>query len=174
MKNTNTKTQKRSLRSTGSFFNYLMSNNASIPVVGEGATIMLWSDRHVADVVEVREDGMRVVIEHSKAKLVGESYTQDWEYTPTGNYQTLVWRNNAWRVEQTQVVFTKKMIEEAKAEDKWVGCYVGDKYPEISKEIYGDHVYPQNVVDGFTREKKVYSKINILFGTKSYYYDWSF
>ena len=58
MKNTNTKTQKRSLRSTGSFFNYLMANNSIIPVVGKGATILLYSDRKVAEVIEVSKDGI--------------------------------------------------------------------------------------------------------------------
>ena len=175
MKNTNTKTQKRSLRSTGSFFNYLMSNNSSVPVVGKGATIMHWTDRSVAEVIEVSKDGKRVVIEHLNAKNIGKQFgEQDWEFSPSGRYQTIVWRNNAWRIEQTQVVFTKNIEDEAKAEDNLVGCYVGNKYPEISKEIYGGDVWPQNVVEGFTRAKKVYSKINILFGTKDYYYDYSF
>jgi hypothetical protein len=119
--------QKQQLKETGSFFNYLMANNSSIPVVGKGATILLYSDRKVAEVIEVSKDGKKVVIEHLNAKNIGKQFgEQDWEFSPSGINQTIVWRNNAWRIEVN----------------------IGDK--------------------------KVYDKINILFGAKNYYYDYSF
>jgi hypothetical protein len=126
MKNAN-KTQRLSLSTTGSFFNYLMANNSSIPVVGEGATILLYSDRKVADVIEVSKDGKKVVIEHLNAKNISKQFgEQDWEFSPSGIKQTIVWRNNSWKIEMN--------------------------------------------IDGI----KVYEKINILFGAKNYYYDYSF
>ena len=175
MKNTNQKVQKKTLRTSGSFFNYLMSNNESVPVVGEGATIMLWTDRKVADVIEISEDGMRVVIEYANAKNLGEYGDQMWEFTPSGIKQTLVWRQNAWRVETEQVVYTKKFIKEANDNGHCILVdYLDAKYPGLSEEVYQGNVYPTKEIDGITKRKKCYSKINILFGARNYYYDWSF
>ena len=47
---------------TGSFFNHLMSNDITPPVVGKGATILVWSDRHVYFVDSVSPDGKEVTI----------------------------------------------------------------------------------------------------------------
>jgi hypothetical protein len=47
---------------TGSFFNHLMSNDITPPVVGKGATILLWSDRHAYFVDSVSSDGKEVTI----------------------------------------------------------------------------------------------------------------
>lgn len=35
------KAQKLSLKETGSFFNWMMGNNSSVPEVGKGATMLL-------------------------------------------------------------------------------------------------------------------------------------
>jgi len=35
-------------------------------------------------------------------------------------------------------------------------------------------VVPMVVVDGITKAKKTYSKINIMFGVCNYHYDWEF
>jgi hypothetical protein len=48
--------------------------------------------------------------------------------------------------------------------------------PELSGAIWGTdgEPFPQNVVEGYTYEAKVYEKIKIIFGVKDYYYDFSF
>ena len=175
MKNT-LKTQRKSLVTSGSFFNYLMANNSSVPVVGKGATIMLWSDRNVAEVVEVSEDGKKVVIEHLDAKNIGKQYgEQDWEFTASGRTQTIVWRNNAWRTEDVKISFTKNILEEFEASNyNSVINFLENKCPGITERIFENEAYPQNIIEGITEAKKVYSKINILFGAKNYYYDYSF
>jgi hypothetical protein len=155
-----------------------MSNNESVPVVGEWATICHWSDRDVAIIREVTNDGKRVVIEHcstvadEKAREIGIGH-QLWNHTPNGHLQTLVYRNNSWRVESNTIVFTKEFILKAELENNHWSLWKSlteDQY----KEIYGDKCRPQNIIEGITKFKKEYSKINILFGECNYHYDWSF
>ena len=92
--------QTRNIKTTGSFFNYLMSNNESLPKVGEWTTICHWSDRDVAKVVEVTDGGKRCKIEDygTIAALPNSQMGhQDWHHYPTGNIRQLVYRNGAWR-----------------------------------------------------------------------------
>jgi hypothetical protein len=168
--------QTKKLSQSGSFFNYLMSNNSSVPVVGKGATIMLYTDRKVAEVVEVSEDGKRVVIEHLNAKNKGQFGEQNWEFSPSGNKETIVWRNNAWRREYIQIEFTEEMkqLSMDNGYSVLVCKYLEDNNPELSEEIYQGQAFPQKVIKGITKAHKMYPKINILFGAKNYYYDYSF
>jgi uncharacterized protein YhfF len=174
----NTLTQKKSLKTSGSFFNWLMSNNESIPVVGDYATICFWSDRDVCIVREVSADFKRVVIEHcstvahESAKEIGMGH-QNWVHTPNGFFQTLVYRNGGWKVEGCDVVFTKEFIAKAESEGNDWSLWKSLTEQQYT-EIYGDRSRPQNVVEGITRMKKTFSKINILFGVCNYHYDWTF
>ena len=170
--------QKKSLRSSGSFFNWLMSNNKSIPVVGEWATICHWSDRDVAIVREVSSDFKRVVIEDCSTiasemgREIGMGH-QCWEHTPNGNFQTLVYRNNSWKIEGHEIVFTKEFIEKAESEGNHWSLWKS-LTPEQYNEIYQDDIRPQKEYEGITRKRKIYAKINILFGVCDYHYDWTF
>jgi hypothetical protein len=73
---------------TGSLFNHLMANSSVKEiVVGEtGATLLSWSDRHPATVVEVFKKGKfdYIVVQQDEAKRVddnGMSDCQTYEYT---------------------------------------------------------------------------------------------
>lgn len=173
------KIQKAKIGVAGSFFNQLMSNNSSIPVVGEGATRMHYTDRSCYNVVEVSKDGKKVKLEdlratHDKTKEGGMGH-QNWVLEPTGNFTIVVWRNNAWRIEGTEIWFTPEFEKECKEKGiEMMGVHLCNNLPEIAKRIYNGEVRPTNVVEGYTMAKKVYSKVNILFGSKDYYYDWSF
>ena len=169
-------TQKQQLKEAGSFFNYLMANNSSIPVVGKGATILLYTDRTVAEVIEVSKDGKRVVIEHLDAKNKGQFGEQNWEFSPSGRKETIIWRNNAWRREYIQIDFTEEMkqLSMDNGYSVLVCKYLDDNNPELSEEIYQGQAFPQKVIKGVTKANKMYPKINILFGAKNYYYDYSF
>jgi len=170
----NAKIQKAKIGQAGSFFNQLMSNNSSIPVVGKGATQMHYSDRSCYEVLEVSEDGKTVKMEALDAKWdntkEGGMGHQNWILEPSGRFVTLVWRNNAWKQKCPVIEFTK----EFKAANKDVISYARLLTEEQRQAIYADDVRPQNVVDGLTERKFVYHKMKILFGTKEYYYDWSF
>ena len=61
--------------------------------VGDGATLLSYSDRHAATIVEINESRTRVVIQMDHAKRVdknGMSETQVYEYTPNPEAARLV------------------------------------------------------------------------------------
>lgn len=69
---------------TGSLFNNLYGESRQPePIIGMGATILGWSDRHAATVVEVGKTKREVVIQRDHAKRTdtnGLSETQTYEY----------------------------------------------------------------------------------------------
>lgn len=165
-------TQKLS-RNVGSFFNYLMSNNQSIPQVGKGATQMHYTDRTCYEVIEVSKDLKRVKLEYLETSAVKgidlPTGHQAWELNPTGHYIEVVYRHNAWRKKVKVVQFTDEFMKKHSYHS-----YANFLTAEQREAVYGNEVYPQNVVEGITEEVTEYLKINILFGVKDYYYDWSF
>lgn len=167
--------QKRNIQTTGSFYNWIMSNNESLPKKDEWATICHWSDRDVAKVVEVSHDGKRCKIEDYgtiAALPNSEMGHQDWHHYPTGNIRQLVYRNRAWREEYETIEFTKEWIEYCETQSTW--SYSAPLTPEQRDFIYNGQPHPQRVLEGITRKKINYSKISILFGVCNYHYDWTF
>jgi hypothetical protein len=89
---------------TGSLINHLYSRGTSpVPKVGDGATVMHWTDRSAATVIEVREiRGVPyVTIQGDTATRVdknGMSECQDYEYTanPNGGKSTYRLKNGKW------------------------------------------------------------------------------
>lgn len=151
----------------GSLNNMILGNNAkrkdNKPVVGEGATILYWTDRHAYDVTWVSEDG-------KKCRLESEEHrTMELEF-----------RYGKWKVVTTEVDFTKKMYEKyhkvretsglRKNEEIWQSI-IGK---ETFEDIYQDYILPVKVVEGITYEKKIYSNVNVIFGIKDEYYDLTF
>lgn len=73
---------------TGSLTNHLYSRmvkGAPIPQVGEGATILCWTDRHGATVVEVLKGGKYIAVVEDDCRRIdknGMSENQEYEYTP--------------------------------------------------------------------------------------------
>lgn len=86
---------------TGSVVNHLMSRGGSnVPVVGKGATELMWTDRKAYFVNSVSEDLKECVIERAKPIRTdknGMSEAQSYEYERTGNTIELKFRWNAWR-----------------------------------------------------------------------------
>lgn len=67
--NTSSKVQKSVAgHTTGSFINYMMGNNSTLPEVGKGCTILGWSDRHAYEVMNVSVDGKKVTIQQMKTE----------------------------------------------------------------------------------------------------------
>lgn len=162
------KRQKAKVGVAGSFFNQLMSNNSSVPVVGKGATQMHYTDRSCYEVIEVSDDGKIVKMEALDAEFAGEAGTaqmghQNWILKPTGRFTTVAWRHGAWRQKSQKVMFTEEYAKTLNGKfhgsEDYKKCFVD-----------GEMV----VVEGITELKTEWHKINILFGTKEYYYDWSF
>lgn len=157
-------------RQTGSFFNGMMSSNKSMPEVGKGATVLLWTDRHAYQVMEVSKDFKRVVVQQCKPKRIdnyGMGDCQIYDYSElNGLNQVIVFRHGSWKFQNDVVTFTKEFNE------------LFDKMSreEQRKELdklengYGDW----KLVEGKTHAKKEYSKVNILWGVQDKYYDFSF
>lgn len=172
---TNVKFQQRSkVGVAGSFINQMMANNASIPEVGKGATLLLYTDRTCYEVIEVSEDKQTVKLEeldaeadHSMPLEVGH---QNWILKPTGRYITVQWRGKQWKRVTEKITFTKA----------WKDAH--PQYASIARslteaqreEIYQGTPFPSKVVKGITRLKKEYTPVKLIFGRKDYYYDWSF
>lgn len=164
----NTFQQTAKIGVAGSFQNQLMSNNSSVPEVGKGATIMLYSDRRAYEVVSVNHRKNIVVLEELDAEYAGEKGTammghQNWKFKPTGVTTVVQWRHNAWRQKSEKVVFTKEYSK--KLTPKF---YASEDYKKVF--VNGEML----VVDGITEIKTEWNKVNILFGVKDYYYDWEF
>ncbi len=164
--------QTLKLKNSGSVFNFLMSNNSTIPVVGEWATICLYSDRHVAKVVEVSKDCKKIVIEDYTTIGVGENLQmghQSWEHSPSGYTRNLVYRQGAWREVIQDIVF----------DDVWYKKYQEsgqrfDKFIEPIESQLWDENGCLRLLDGVSKIKTQYKKINIIFGVCNYHYDWEF
>lgn len=89
----------------GSTSNYLFANAAdSQPVVGMGATAILWSDRHAHTVVAVRS-ARRIATQEDTATRTdknGMSESQDYSYAPNPKATVKWWtlrKNAAWVAE---------------------------------------------------------------------------
>jgi hypothetical protein len=88
MINTATEMNMKLGRDTNSMVNYLMSGNKTQPEVGAGATILNWTDRKPATVVEIIKfkNGKikAVVVQEDDAKRIddnGMSELQEYEYS---------------------------------------------------------------------------------------------
>ena len=85
---------------TGSLMNHLRSNNPTPPVVGKGATELMWTDREAYFVNWVSEDGKTCHIEYASATRTddnGMSEVQHYKYEPSGHIIELRYLWGAWR-----------------------------------------------------------------------------
>jgi len=87
---------------TGSLINRITPSNPKVPTVGDAATILRWTDRSPATVVEVSADGKTVVIQDDNYRRTdsnGMSESQTYEFTPNpdgGKTTFTLRRNGRW------------------------------------------------------------------------------
>ena len=159
-------------KQTGSFFNWMMSKNQSIPVVGAGATILLWTDRHAYEVIEVNEKEKSCVIQRYAPKRTddfGMSDSQDYEYKElTEEKVKLYYRWGGWKSRRDSVNFTEDALE--KHGD--FGPALHDAYKAAGGEYVGAFI--SSVIPGLTKPCVEWNSVNILFREKREYYDYSF
>lgn len=171
---TTTTCRQRSTIMKGSFINCLMGNNSTLPEVGKGATILLYSDRHAYEVIEVSADKMKCTLQRYVAEREdknGMSDCQSYKYEKlTDEKITLIWRQGAWREVNEMIVFTKEF--RAAHENLYSIEKILTK--EQIAEIYGEHPFPQKIYPGITRLSRSYNKVRILFGVKDEHFDYSF
>lgn len=87
----------------GSFVNSVQGNSAQrTPEVGMGATILMWSDRQAATIIEVSKSGKSILVREDNAKRVdnnGMSDAQTYEYSANVNGRVTEFtlrRNGRW------------------------------------------------------------------------------
>lgn len=91
---------------TGSFVNLMhLNSNNPVPAVGDGATILYWTDRQAVTIIEVSKSGKRVVVQEDKATRtdnLGMSDCQSYSYEPNpeGTKHVFTLRNNGRWVRQ--------------------------------------------------------------------------
>jgi hypothetical protein len=176
--NSEFKQKGKRIGSAGGFFNQLMSHNSSVPVVGEGATMLYHSDRHAYEVLEVNEKEKSCVIqryEPQRTDKLGMSDSQSYKYEKlVGSPETLYWKYGAWRMKSQSIVFTDEAHEKFGNGPKSYGP--GPKLQEAYKAAGGtyDGVFAYDEIEGLTKKKISWNKVNIIFGTKQEYYDYSF
>jgi len=179
--------QTRKVGTAGSFFNQLMGNNRTIPVVGKGATILHYSDRSAYEVLEVNEADLSCIIDRYDPERVdknGMSDCQSYKYEKLhGNPQRLVWRKKqggTWCFHTKEVRIIPKVLKELQSKSLKY-CY-----DSMIKDVYGqemvDKIWQEDedgylvmqVVEGITKEYDRYDPVSIIFGVKQEYYDFSF
>jgi hypothetical protein len=169
--NSEFKQKGKRIGSAGGFFNQLMSHNSSVPVVGEGATMLYHSDRHAYEVLEVNEKEKSCVIqryEPQRTDKLGMSDSQSYKYEKlVGSPETLYWKYGAWRMKSQSIVFTDEARE---------NFSTGPKLHEAYKAAGGTYngVFANKEIEGLTKKKVSWDKVNIIFGMKQEYYDYSF
>ncbi len=174
------KRQTRKVGVAGGFINQMMGNNESIPVVGKGATILSYSDRHAYEVISVNEDSSKCVIRTMTCTFIGESYGDE-RYTYTsnenGNTMTVEWNEKrkcwgqSWKEIKIIKVLQNKLIKEYSYD--W-GEYLPVPYKDL---IDGepDGIYTRlKLVKGVTKEYNMFHKLSIIFGVMEQYRDPSF
>ena len=71
---------------TGSLMNHVMSNaQTPAPKVGDGATVLHWTDRVAGTIIEVADDGNSFVVQDDKVTRTdtnGLSEAQSYDYAP--------------------------------------------------------------------------------------------
>tara|TARA_R100001244_G_scaffold125877_1_gene96118 strand:+ start:160 stop:690 length:531 start_codon:yes stop_codon:yes gene_type:complete len=175
------KTQTKSVHTSGSFVNWMMSNNKTLPVIGKGATELMWSDRIPYQVTWVSDDKSECIIQPINAKRIdknGMSESQDYDYSEIQDYKiNLVWRNKkggCWCIKSKEVRFIPKFRKQYEDEHGYFSYFsisleLQEKVMPIKHEDKG-----YSVIENVTKVYTNYNKINILFGYAEKYHDFSF
>ena len=155
-----------------SFFNEIMSQTVSMPVVGEGATVLLYSDRHAYEVISVDEDKKGCTIQRYSPKRIdntGMGDCQEYEYKElTEEKLNLRFRHGGWVQVYKVIEFTDEYKKACTT------TLAKGLTPEQRAIVYPDNsVQPRGVLEGITKEVNRSSKLSIIFGVKKEYYDFT-
>ena len=160
-----------------------MGNNRTEPKVGEGATILMYSDRQAYEVTEVGEDGNTCKIRPMKCKFIGQSYGDErYEYESNleAPEETLEWsdRKSKWckvyHTIQIQKSIQKRLIDKyGWGWHKFLEEECGVAYDDL-RINKNDHMSGFKLHKGVTKEYKSMHPISIIFGVMSQYRDPSF
>tara|TARA_R110000868_G_scaffold264933_1_gene523592 strand:- start:203 stop:745 length:543 start_codon:yes stop_codon:yes gene_type:complete len=179
----NNLTQKRRVGVAGGLMNQLMGNNSSIPKVGEGATILSYSDRSAYEVISVSEDNTKCTIRKMDTEFIGQGYgDEEYNYSSNEENETRDLEYNFKKGCWGSVYYTIEVIKSLK--NKLYNEYGWDwikhlpngvNYESLinQEERYNRNKYLK-LVDGITKEYKVFDEFSIIFGYMNHYQDPSF
>lgn len=177
------KRQTRKVGVAGGFINQMMGNNATEPKVGEGATLLSYSDRHAYEVVDVSKDGNRCTIRQMDTKWCGESYGDEkYEYKSNPENHTIdlewsekkgCWGSVTYSVEIIKALATKYIKQYGWG---WMDVLLKDNGIESYQHLYenpnADNYYNQMMlIDGLTKRYKNFNKVSVIFGVMQEYQD---
>lgn len=173
--------QTRKVGVAGSFQNQMMGNNSSRPIVGKGATILMYSDRYAYQVTWVSDCGTKCRINKADMKYIGTSYGDErYEYIghSEGLGEEIVWKGTkGWCRVMNDIKYEPKFERLLNKEfgRRWFGFHA-DK---LAKEMGVDNLFNPdtcrlNLVKGFTKPITRYSSVSIIFGLMDEYSDPSF
>lgn len=157
---------------TASLINHIQSSyNNPNPVAGMGATVLHWSDRDAYTVLTVSEDGLSCTVSQDKATRtdnLGMSDSQQYSYETTYDYIIkLVFRRGEWRQVREEIIFTDEY-------SNWIDESRENRVKMSDDKELWDDIAELQLVKGKTKIKKSYPKINIRFGYRNQYHDYSF
>ena len=180
------KMQTRKVGVAGGFINQMMGNNKSTPKVGEGATELMYSDRHAYEVIEVSNDGNECVIREMDKTFVGSGYGDE-QYTyqsnPKNHTKKLEWSNKkqCWGEVSYSVEIIKALSKKYWKNFGYGGTDILLKdhgiadYQDLYENPKADNFYePKMIIKGLTKRYKNFHKISIIFGVMEEYRDPSF
>jgi hypothetical protein len=161
-------------KDVGSTSNYMLGNNATAPVVGKGATVLLWSDRQAYEVVEVSENQQTVKIKRCLVKaLKNNTYTEDqeWDYSKLSDHtQTLVYENGKWCEKHIEIIFKPSYYKEYEKLGNEIGFFEARKQMVDILFVKGE----LQLIKGKTKIRNKSNPINIVFGYQNEYNDPTF
>ena len=161
------------MQTTNSLVNLLLSKTESTPIEQKGATILRWTDRQAYEVIWVtkKEKKNRCKIrryEPTRIGTMGQTESQEYEYKKlVGPIIELVYKWGSWRRVTESIVFTDELLAKS-------ACPATTLSKEVHDEVYQGKLFPQKVVPGVTRAMKEYPKVNVIFGVRAEYFDYSF
>lgn len=180
------KQQTRKVGVAGGFINQMMGNNQSVPVVGEGATLLSYSDRSAYEVIKVSNDGNSCVIRQMDTKFVGSSYGDE-RYTYHSNEdnhtRTIEWndKKQCWGSVGYSVEIIKSLYNKYDKQYGWnsIDILLKDHGIESYDHLYEDptadnYDNQKMIIPGVTKQYKNFTKVSIIFGIMEQYRDPSF
>ena len=96
----------------GSLMNILYGNaKSSLPYIGQGATEILWTDRHAYEVIAIKDE-RHIIVRRMNAKLTSSYYDQEYELTsdPNGKCVNLFRKKNGQWVERIGREYGSKFV----------------------------------------------------------------
>ena len=174
------KVQSRKVGVAGGFINQISGNNKSEPVIGEGATILHYSDRSAYEVIAVSDSGNECTIRKMTTKFVGDGYGDEkYEYISDETNYT---KNLEWNVKKGKWGEVGYKVEVIKSlqnrlwkeyDYDWVKHLPqGLAWDDLFIKEHEDNYYNKmEVIKGVTKEYKNFHPVSIAFGMMSEYRD---